>query len=121
MCGSGARWCARADAILDVPDMHVLSVEIDHQQRLVLTVETGHMEAACPACGVLAVGHGRRVRVLHDAPCLARVTLLRWLVRIWRCVRLVRATSVVCSDPCHQSGKESGFLRVFERSHGERS
>ena len=85
MCGSGARWCARADAILDVPDMHVLSVEIDHQQRLVLTVETGQMEAACPACGVLAIGHGRRVRVLHDAPCFAPVTLLRWLVRIWRC------------------------------------
>jgi transposase len=85
MCGSGARWCARADAIFDVPDMHVLSVEIDDQQRLVLTVETGQLEAACPACGVLAVGHGRRVRVLHDAPCFARVTLLRWLVRIWRC------------------------------------
>ena len=29
--------------------------------------------------------HGRRLRVLHDAPCFARVTLLRWLVRIWRC------------------------------------
>jgi hypothetical protein len=23
--------------------------------------------------------------MLHDAPCFARVTLLRWLVRIWRC------------------------------------
>jgi transposase len=85
MCGSGARWCARADAIFDVPDMHVLEVEIDDQQRLVLTIESGQMEAACPACGALAVGHGRRVRVLHDAPCFARVTLLRWLVRIWRC------------------------------------
>ena len=85
MCGSGARWCARADAIFDVPDMHVLDVEIDDQQRLVLTVESGQLEAACPACGVMAVGHGRRVRMLHDAPCFARVTLLRWLVRIWRC------------------------------------
>jgi transposase len=85
MCGSGARWCARADAIFDVPDMHVLDVEIDDQQRLVLTVESGQTEAACPACGVMAVGHGRRLRVLHDAPCFARVTLLRWLVRIWRC------------------------------------
>jgi transposase len=88
MCGSGARWCARADAIFDVPDMHVIDVEIDDQQRLVLTIESGQMEAACPACGVLAVGHGRRVRVLHDAPCFARVTLLRWLVRIWRCREL---------------------------------
>jgi transposase len=85
MCGSGARWCARADAIFDVPEMHVLDVEIDGRQRLALTVESGQTEAACPACGVLAVGHGRRVRVLHDAPCFARVTLLRWLVRIWRC------------------------------------
>jgi transposase len=85
MCGSGSPWCARADAIFDVPDMHVLDVEIDDQHRLVLTVESGQLEAACPACGVMAVGHGRRVRILHDAPCFARVTLLRWLVRIWRC------------------------------------
>jgi transposase len=85
MCGSGARWCARADAIFDVPDMHVLDVEIDDQRRLVLTIESGQLEAACPACGVLAVGHGRRVRILHDAPCFGRVTVLRWLVRMWRC------------------------------------
>jgi transposase len=85
MCGSGARWCARADAIFDVPDMHVLEVEVDDHQRLVLTVESSQLEAACPTCGVLAVSHGRRVRVLHDAPCFGRVTLLRWLVRMWRC------------------------------------
>jgi transposase len=85
MCGSGARWCARADAIFDVPEMHVLDVEVDTQQRLVLTVESGQVEAGCPACGVMAIGHGRRVRTLHDAPCFGRVTLLRWLVRIWRC------------------------------------
>jgi transposase len=84
-CGSVARWCARADAIFDVPGMHVLDVEVDHEQRLVLTVESGQLEAACPTCGVLAVGHGRRARMLHDAPCFGRVTLLRWLVRIWRC------------------------------------
>jgi hypothetical protein len=41
MYGSGARWCARADAIFDVPDMHVLDVEIDDQQRPLLTVESG--------------------------------------------------------------------------------
>jgi transposase len=85
MCGSGALWCARADAIFDVPDMHVLDVEIDDQHRLLLTIESGQLEAPCPACGVMAVGHGRRVRILHDAPCFGRVTLLRWLVRIWRC------------------------------------
>jgi transposase len=85
MCGSGARWCARADAIFDVVGMHVLDVEVDDLQRLVLTVESGQLEAACPGCGVVAIGHGRRVRVLHDAPCFGRVTLVRWLVRVWRC------------------------------------
>src|SRR5215204_766420 len=69
MCGSGARWCARADAIFDVPEMHVLDVEVDTEQRLVLTVESGQVEAGCPACGVMAIGHGRRVRTLHDAAC----------------------------------------------------
>jgi len=68
MCGSGMRWCARADAIFDVPNMHVLDVEVDDQSRLMLTVESGHGEAACPRCGVMAIGHGRRVRMLHDAP-----------------------------------------------------
>jgi transposase len=85
MCGRGARWCARADAIFDVPGMHVLDVEVGDQQRLVLTIESGQLEAACPRCGVMAVGHGRRVRILHDVPCFGRVTLIRWLVRIWRC------------------------------------
>jgi transposase len=85
MCGSGARWCARADAIFDVVGMHVLDVEVDDLQRLVLTVESAQLAAACPGCGVLAIGHGRRVRVLHDAPCFGRVTLVRWLVRVWRC------------------------------------
>jgi hypothetical protein len=55
MCGSGARWCARADAIFDVPNMHVLEVEVDSQQRLVLTIESGQLEAACPACGVMGL------------------------------------------------------------------
>jgi hypothetical protein len=37
MCGSGVRWCARADAMFDVPGMHVTEVQVDDQQRLVLT------------------------------------------------------------------------------------
>ena len=85
MCGSGARWCARADAMFDVPGLHVLDVEIDDQQRLVLTVESDQLEHGCPACGVLAAGHGRRVHLVHDTPCVGRVTVVRWLKRIWRC------------------------------------
>ena len=84
-CGPGVRWCARADRMFAVPGMHVLDVAVDEHGRLVLAVESGQLEAGCPSCGVLAVGHGRRVHVLHDAPCFGRVTLLQWRKRVWRC------------------------------------
>jgi hypothetical protein len=92
-CGLGARWCARSDVMFDVPGMHVIDVQIDDEQRLVLTVESDQLEHGCPACGVLAVGHGRRCRTLHDAPCLGRVTVLRWLTRAWRCLEPGCATT----------------------------
>ena len=50
-----------------------------------LDVETGEDLAGCPDCGVVAVGHGRRVQVLHDAPCFGRPVRVRWRKRIWRC------------------------------------
>ena len=33
----------------------------------------------------MAVGHGRRVQVLHDAPCFGRPARVRWHKRVWRC------------------------------------
>jgi transposase len=50
-----------------------------------VTVESDQVGTGCPSCGVVAASHGRRLRMLHDAPCLGRVTLLRWLKRMWRC------------------------------------
>ena len=67
------------------PGMHVTEVQLDDQQRS-LTVESDWLEHGCPGCGVLAVGHGRRCPVLHDAPSLGRVTVVRWLTRVWRCL-----------------------------------
>jgi predicted deacylase len=54
-CGPGVRWCARADALFDVPGLHVLDVARDEDGRLVLTVETEQQIAGCPGCG----GSGR--------------------------------------------------------------
>lgn len=71
--------------MFDVARMHVLDVTVDARDRMVLTVESDQIEHGCPSCGVLAAGHGRRVHVVHDAPCLGRVTVVRWLKRIWRC------------------------------------
>ena len=51
--------------MFDVPGMHVTEVHVDDQQRLVLTVESDQLQHGCPGCGVLAVGHGRRCRVLQ--------------------------------------------------------
>ena len=79
MCGSVSRCCGRADAIFDVAGMHVLDVRNDAEGRLIVTVESDQVQTGCPSCGVIAASHGRRPRMLHDAPCLGRITMVRWL------------------------------------------
>ena len=57
-CGSGMRWHARADAMVDVFGKHVLDVAVDERGRLVLTVESGQVEAGCPLPAVCStLGH----------------------------------------------------------------
>jgi transposase len=83
-CGSGVHWCARADALFDVAGLHVLEVTRD-PDRFVMTVETDADATGCGRCGVVAVGHGRRLHRAADAPCFGVPVVLRWLKRIWRC------------------------------------
>ncbi len=71
-CGPGASWCARTDELFGVEGIHVLAVASRDDGTVVLDVETDQMLAGCPDCGVVAVGHGRRVQVVHDAPCFGR-------------------------------------------------
>jgi transposase len=84
-CGPGARWCARADALFDVPGMHVLDIGRDEDGRLVLRVETDQAAMGCASCGVVAIGHGRREHRVHDAPCFGTPTTVVWCKRVWRC------------------------------------
>ena len=86
-CGCGTPWCARADVLFDVPGMHVLSVQRE-STRFVLTVESDGDVGGCPRCGVVAVGHGRRVHQVADVPGFGVPTLVRWRKRIWRCPEL---------------------------------
>jgi transposase len=51
----------------------------------VVTVETDADVGGCPSCGVVAVGHGRRIHAAADAPCFGATTVVRWRKRVWRC------------------------------------
>jgi len=64
--------------------MHVLAVK-RAEDLLTLDVESDQTLAGCATCGVVAIGHGRRVQTLHDAPCFGTPTRVRWSKRIWRC------------------------------------
>jgi hypothetical protein len=72
MCGSGARWCARADAIFDVPDMHVLDVEKDRRRA----AARAHRRVGS-AGGGLSVLWGGRGRPWPSSPAPARCAVLR--------------------------------------------
>jgi transposase len=84
MCGSSSSWCARADALFNVIGMHVIDV-VHEGGWLAITVETDQDVGGCPSCGTVAIGHGRRVHALADAPCFGTPVRLRWVKRIWRC------------------------------------
>jgi len=74
-----------ANALFNLPGMHVLDVKGRDDARLVVTVESDADVGGCPSCGVVAVGHGRRVHEVADAPCFGVPTLVRWRKRIFRC------------------------------------
>jgi transposase len=84
-CALATSWCPRADELFGVEGLHVLEVSTGEDGLLVCDVESDQTLTGCPQCGVVAVGHGRRVQVLHDAPCFGRPVLVRWFKRIWRC------------------------------------
>jgi len=54
-----------------VPGVRVLAAERERGGGLLLTVETDRQLGGCHGCGVLAVPHGRREHLLHDAPVRA--------------------------------------------------
>ena len=77
-------YCPRCDALIDLPGLHVIAVERD-VGRITVEVETAPGEGYCPDCGVLAMSHGRRSRVLHDVPFGDAAVVIVWRTRTWRC------------------------------------
>jgi transposase len=66
--------------------VHVVNVARDERGRLIVTVEADVDVGGGPSCGVVAVGHGRRIHTAADAPCFVAVPVVPWRKRVWRCV-----------------------------------
>lgn len=87
-CALPGGYCGRVDTLFNHDGVHVIDVgwrRRDEIDRLCLTVETHPWPVACPRCGVLAVGHGRRLRRLHDVPAFGEPVELVWRARRYRC------------------------------------
>jgi transposase len=83
-CALPGGYCTRVDTLFNHDGVHVIDVgwrRRDQIDRLCLTVETHPWPVACPRCGVLAVGHGHRLRRLHDAPAFGEPVELVWRAR----------------------------------------
>jgi transposase len=73
-----------ATALFDMPGFVVRAHVVDGGEWW-LQVETTADRVGCAACGVRAVGHGRRHVEVRDLPIAGRPVRLVWAKRIWRC------------------------------------
>jgi len=83
-CAAPGSYCARTDRLVGLDGVHVTDVARTGG-GLVLTIETPPRVEGCRVCGVVAVSHGRRPRVLHDIPCAGVPVRIRWRRRTWSC------------------------------------
>jgi transposase len=67
--------------LVGLDGLHVIGVVADAGGRLTITVESAAEPMGCPACGVLAHGHGRVEARLVDAPAMGRPVRLIWRKR----------------------------------------
>lgn len=84
-CRARGGYCDRCDLLVGLDGLHVIGVERDDGGRLVIEVESESTLMGCPACGVVAHGHGRVVVRLVDAPAMGRPVTIRWRKRRWVC------------------------------------
>ena len=109
-----SRWCPRADELFGVEGVHVLDVTTRDDGTIVLEVESDADLTGCPDCGVVAIGHGRRVQVLHDAPCFGRPVRVRWRKRIWRCPEPACLRSTWTEDHPYASARAKLTTRAVD-------
>ena len=84
-CRMSGDYCDRCDLLVKLPGLHVIAVERDGRDRLVVTVESAPGPMGCRSCGVVAHGHGRVNVRLVDAPAFGRPVRIVWRKRRWLC------------------------------------
>ena len=84
-CRALGGYCERCDLLVGLDGLHVTAVDRDDGDRLVVTVESEPTVMGCPACGVVAHGHGRVAVRLVDAPAMGRSVRIIWRKRRWLC------------------------------------
>lgn len=58
-CRDGGGYCERCDLLVGLPALHVVAVDRDGRDRLVVTVESALEPMGCRSCGVIAHGPSR--------------------------------------------------------------
>jgi hypothetical protein len=71
--------------LVGLDGLHVIAVERDGSDRLVVTVESEAEVMGCRSCGVIAHGHGRVDVRLVDAPAFGHPVRIIWRKRRWLC------------------------------------
>lgn len=86
-------YCRHCDVFLGIEGVHPIECARD-RRGLVVTVETSMDLDGCRVCGLVAHGHGRQERILHDIPAFGAPVRLVWRRRRWICpeARCVGAT-----------------------------
>ena len=85
--------------LLDIPNYHVISAEIE-TDKITLDIESTSQTTACPHCGKTSKTlHERHRRMIRDLPISGKPTYLRFIRRRFFC------------DDCHRAFSESlGFV-----------
>ena len=81
-----------ATALLGM-DGFVAGAQIEANGEVWISVETTADVVGCVACGVRAVGNGRRTVRVRDLPAGDRPVVLVWRKRTWRCVEAACAVA----------------------------
>ena len=134
-CHSHDAYCDNCDLLVGLDGLHVVGVDRD-DGGLRVTVESARQVMGCPACGVVALSHGRRTVRLVDSPCFGAPVQLLWRKRTWECVepacptgtfteqdeRIAKPRAMLTARACrwavHQIRREHGSVSGVARQLG---